>query len=309
MDTKTQATIFSSEIATDSIAKRLIRDRNKDSKKAIDTVVRILHPISHELARHRKVRRGMLRPLVIAMVADLQKHPGVILLETRIPPRSASTDESYKVQFIQATNITGNNHERWLDFLVVKIATTRKETALSIAPLDFRVNSHVLSRYMQRTRKPIETFFQDIVRPIQMGIVLAGHVAYMEKPEIAVPFANGMLLGSVNVFNQSPTRFVYHMSGKHGSEPPTEEEMSGLIPGGSVECCMLTFLEESGLNDQKTRLYQRLLEFERNEREGIEAIGRIFIFDENSGFHAAPRAVAAAREIVGSPEWLALHTG
>jgi hypothetical protein len=294
------AGLFSSEAACNSVARRAIRARSRDVLSVAQYILPSLIPMARRMVSGRKILRGELRPMVFRIAQALRMHENVVDLhyETVVPPPSA--DEMFVLTYVQAVAAKGD--ERSLDFVTVKLLFTRNYVTIRHAETEFSVTDHVLSRYMQREKKDVTTFYQDIMRPMRTAYVV-GPNAVIDR-ELALPFASGLLIGTARVVkDETPAGFECRIGtdGPGALEPVADAPFAD---GHRVVFDMRTYVSNNDLFDDKAKVLRRLKEFEATHAEQIKLAFNILAFGGNRQMlkHVGD-AYADAVKIVQSPEW------
>jgi hypothetical protein len=285
--------IYTSEAACNSIARRAIREREKNMTESLNTALRILYPALSRIANKSKIGRGELRPLVHRAYNALGEVDGMITLTAKVIVPPPSSDESYVLQFIQASGW----EESIVAFTSTSIELTRKRCYMLVNAVPIIVNAHVMSRYMQRESKDVISFYHEIMRPIKLATVFASRKILKAADPIALPFASGLLFGNVGEAFRDGSKFFMEVMFHHTeTQQLGDGDMRRLLD-------MRTFVNYDAFYDNQDALFRLMTQFEQKYSAEINNIYESHLFGDTYDI-SSEKAFDAAQLIVNNPAYL-----
>jgi len=297
--------VFTSPATCDVVARRTIRNVFKEMEGAVNLLGDRTKPLVMELARRGKIPRGAIDPIYNAIFKELIELETIMAVQyDRVERSRLSTKERVDLSFIQVIS----DGEDDLEFLACRSSATRQLLDFVISPMGFYVSHHVMSRYMQRVRRPAKTFFEDILRPMRMAMAMCGPVAGRANKEIALPFSSGMLMGYLQMYRRSSDDQwgTWQRYTRHDIEDLNSHAVVTPYANFQFTFHIKTFISVENMSPTKKAVYDQLLALESEFEQELALLGH-FCFtmlpiDSVSDKEIEP-LLAKAIEIAKSDEW------
>lgn len=298
------AALLSSESACTAVAAREIRKRDRNLVQTLQHVLARIRPVIARMAQGKRATGGTLRPLVQSLSQSLRERENMIRVETIVERGPPSSNESYLIETIQAEP---RDKHRTLEFVATRLRVTRREIEIIHQSTDFTINAHVLSRYMQRERKPVETFYENVMRPLKLAHVFGAYTVARNPRDIILPFSTGVLLGETNVVDSTETGVAFRVNTKDGIQKPDFVDNAMIQGKYRAAYDIRTFVDWDALHPDKVAMMEILKEFEAEYEQEIDGIYRIMVFGSERGdIERYKLCIGRAKQIVDSPEWEAM---
>ena len=309
--------IYSSVAACDAVAKRVIRTAGQNKEVFTAAVRAIMRPIAEDLLRKGKLRREDLPEHHRTMTKALTEAPNIVDLDVALIRSSPlSVNQTRTVRFIM---VASELDDQWLHFFGCEMELSRHSLRLRINGTDFRVSSHLLSRYMQRERTDLAQFFEKVNETLRTAALLGPASGFADDVRTAVPFRGGLLLGDTmfvpadEVVRPYPVEVIYDAEG--GRQVVGQPDL--LIPGQIPLMCMATFIDADSLSPSKERLRDMIAQWHQAHYEGISTFSSALLFgkapvktreSQAAIRKGATEAFYAALELVQSDAWRRFST-
>lgn len=298
------AALLSSESACSAVAAREIRKRERNLVQTLEHVLVRIRPIVSRMVQGKRATEGTLRPIVQRLTQSLRERQNMIQVEMIVERGPPSSNECYLIETIQAEP---RDKHRLLEFVATRLRITRRDIEIIHQSTDFTVNAHVLSRYMQRERKPVETFYENVMRPLKLAHVFGAYTVARDPRDIILPFSTGVLLGETNVVDSTETGVAFRVNNKEGAMKPDFVDNAMIQGKYRAAYDIRTFVDWDAMHPDKVAMMEILKQFEAEYEQEIDGIYRIMVFGSERGdIERYKRCIGRAKEIVHSPEWDAM---
>ena len=298
------AALLSSESACTAVAAREIRKRERNLVATLHHVMERIRPVIGRMIKGKRATEGTLRPLVQGLTQSLRERQNMIQVEMIVERGPPSSNECYLIETIQAEP---RDKHRLLEFVATRLRITRRDIEIIHQSTDFTVNAHVLSRYMQRERKQVETFYENVMRPLKLAHVFGAYTVTRDPRDIILPFSTGVLLGETNVVDSTETGVAFRVNNKEGAMKPDFVDNAMIQGKYRAAYDIRTFVDWDAMHPDKVAMMEILKQFEAEYEQEIDGIYRIMVFGSERGdIERYKRCIGRAKEIVHSPEWDAM---
>ena len=298
------AALLSSESACMAVAAREIRNRERNLGKTLQHVLERIRPVIRRMVQGKRATEGTLRPLVLGLTQSLRERQNMIRVEMIVEKAPPSSNECYLIETIQAEP---RDRHRILEFVATRLRITRRDVEIIHQSTDFTINAHVLSRYMQRERKPVETFYDNVIRPLKLAHVLGSYTVAQNPADIILPFSTGVLLGETTVVDSTETGVAFRVNNKEGALEPSYIDNAMIQGKYRAAYDIRTFVDWDAMHPDKVAMMNILKAFEAEYEQEIDGIYRIMIFGSERGdLDRFKKCIGEAKQIVNSPEWEAM---
>lgn len=320
--------VFTSQVVTDAIAARAVREVGKTAAEPLSAMHDALEPISDRIYFRGKLTRTELRPVFNELVNRLKAKENVSDLHSGVMSNSRvqrlSAKESCRLRFIQTVDATvtrgasGELIEKVLAFAAQDVQLSRHALRVQANMTGFYLHPHALSRYMQRMQKPYRDLLQDIMRPMYVSAILGNAIG---NGGILLPVHGGILLGRVAVVTTTETWPKVTVFDKNGTLEPGDDEdqedqaetkdeppREQIVTNVSIK----TFIDSDSLGNLKAALRAQIATWEEAHAEGIRRFfdhlaycSTLIAHDEDPELtsQSAQNAFEAALELIDSEAW------
>lgn len=318
--TQVDKAVFSSETACEAVARRLIRRIGEGNQNVVQTVFDTMSPWVNELGSRKKIARSRVRPLVMRLLDKMRSTLTVLsLAHDHFTPGMLHSDDVHRIRMV----FLFLEGEAMLRVAALEALATRKNFLMSIRDLNVAVMAHALVRFMMRERKPPADFLQGMLPALGAAFPIAVEAhRHRSNPStangdrhLAAALGSGLLLGKVTALE--PERDILFKSSitsddiRNGFVTGSQRGRASNMP--AVEMIIQTYVDEKNLTPQREALRDLLVAHANSHQEGIARLQNDNLFPmpldmpsyerELETDLLVKRTMAAASDIVSSPEW------
>lgn len=259
--------LFSSSAACDAVAERAVRSFGNSIHDVSKAVANAIDPVLKDIILRGGVRRGQFGEVTRRVVSKVSAIPGVLNVERHRLSKQNSTNEEWVVRFVYTTSL----ESEFVEFITCDVHLTRDAPGLMAVLADFRIRGHLLSRYMQRYRRPYTQALQDVMKPLRLSRLLAATAILRTGKQIALPFAGGLMLGRVSAYDGDT---VSGVNITFAPDAPIPEPVTGqsLLDDMHLHVEMGTCVDGDSLYPVRERLRDELETFQAKHDEALQVL-------------------------------------
>ncbi len=293
------ASIFTSVVACEQIADRRVRELDNPGQQICHILTRVMKPFLHEL-RGLKTRRGATKDICRRICKNLIEEESVVQIVASSLHQGFSTKEAHEIRCIM---VASKEKEKSFEFFAITVTIDRKKTTVDVVSTDFEVHRHALLRFMQREQKGPKEFFNIAVESMQVANVLAPVICDMSNHNIALPAADALMLGKIEVSSFIVAPLGFRMTFGN-TKPEFTDIRRSSITENHVITRILTYVDRDGMTRPREQLHTKLCSFVDTHAETIETVFGRSVFNglpgEEEPLHSC---FEDAITLLGGPEW------
>ena len=297
-----QSIAFSSSFVTNKIAERTVRGLSLETP--LDHVKRVVRPLMVRFGQGGKLKQANFSMLAKAIAGRLRAEPTLLDVQCQCLVKAPSPREAYRIRFV----IRDSQTDAHCTLMVGEVMISRRSATIRMNDTLVRINTHVLSRYMQRENRSTDSFFQDVIAPFKLVPAIVSQACAIGE-NIAIPMGSGLLFGKIAKIEEPDHTGVGLEFSTNQAEPDFYLYTGrSFFRGGHSQVTIKTYCDEMSLNYNRLKVRDQLRAFQAEHSVAAELLFDSMVHDctddlPHEQLKSCEIMMKAAETIVNGPEW------